>query len=58
MKIYPKHSRLEKVKGKEKLVKVICTHCGNKQTVREEDYFLNNVACKICKKKGELKHLI
>ena len=35
-------------------VKVICTHCGKKQTAKEINYSLNQVACKVCKKEGEL----
>lgn len=38
-------------------VKVVCTHCGKKQTVQEKDYSLNGIACKTCKKEGELREL-
>lgn len=34
--------------------KVICTHCGKKQTAKEKNYSLDNVSCKICKKEGTL----
>lgn len=39
-------------------VKTICTHCGKKQTAKTQDYSLNNVACKFCKKEGELQEQV
>ena len=36
------------------IVNVICTHCGKKQKAKEVNYSLNHVACKNCRKEGEL----
>jgi hypothetical protein len=38
-------------------VKVQCTHCGAKQQAILINYSLNYVACKRCKKEGELMQL-
>ena len=35
-------------------VKAVCTHCGKKQTAKEQNYVLYYNYCKFCKKQGEL----
>ncbi|NCF75498.1 MAG: hypothetical protein GWO87_03370 [Xanthomonadaceae bacterium] len=58
MKIYPKLERLKRKKTIiERKVKVICTHCGHKQRVIEKNYSIDDIACKLCGKKGSLKYI-